>query len=410
MLGRDVWDADTVGTRLRVLRKWRGLTLVELAGLSGLSPSFLSMAERGQRSLDRRSHLAALASALCVSETDLVGGPHLSSDPLQANPHEAIPRLRVALQTNTLTSPAVERARPLDELVAEMARIEPYHQACDYVRVGVGLPDLLDELHLHAAAPIDEAAYRLALSTLVEACTAAVFTAKDLGYQDLAHLAAVRAEEAAAILDDPVRQGQVDFLRIHTMPRAGSWSRTLNMAERSAARLQPYARDKRGHEVLGMLTLTASLAAAVVHDGVNAQHWMDEAVDLADSLPDTPDANWMSFSTTNARVWDVAVSVERGVSGGAVLELARAVDEGKLADKPGRHAAFLADVGRGLAREPKHRDTAIGWLRRAEDTAPQWIRNSPPVRETVAVMLQQATAQAGGRELRGMAARMSVPH
>lgn len=56
----------TIGARLRSLRRWRGKTQVELAGLAGLSPSFVSMVENGQRPLDRPSHIAALASALKV--------------------------------------------------------------------------------------------------------------------------------------------------------------------------------------------------------------------------------------------------------------------------------------------------------------------------------------------------------
>jgi len=52
-------DEITIGARLRTLRRWRGKTQVELAGLAGLSPSFLSMVETGQRPLDRRSHIAA---------------------------------------------------------------------------------------------------------------------------------------------------------------------------------------------------------------------------------------------------------------------------------------------------------------------------------------------------------------
>ena len=83
-------DEVTIGARLRTLRRWRGKSQVELAGLAGLSPSFLSMVETGQRPLDRRSHIAALASALKVSETDLVGGPHLTADPSQADPHMAL--------------------------------------------------------------------------------------------------------------------------------------------------------------------------------------------------------------------------------------------------------------------------------------------------------------------------------
>ena len=120
-------DEITIGARLRILRRWRAKSQVELAGLAGLSPSFLSMVETGQRPLDRRSHIAALASALKVPETDLVGGPHLTPDPLQSDPHMGIPALRVVLQTNTLTTPAVERARPLRELAqAVKTGIEPF--------------------------------------------------------------------------------------------------------------------------------------------------------------------------------------------------------------------------------------------------------------------------------------------
>ncbi len=69
-------DEATIGARLRTLRRWRGKSQVELAGLAGLSPSFVSMVETGQRPLDRRSHIAALANALKVSEIDLVSDQH----------------------------------------------------------------------------------------------------------------------------------------------------------------------------------------------------------------------------------------------------------------------------------------------------------------------------------------------
>ena len=38
-------DEITIGARLRTLRRWRGMTQVELAGLADLSPSFVSMVE-----------------------------------------------------------------------------------------------------------------------------------------------------------------------------------------------------------------------------------------------------------------------------------------------------------------------------------------------------------------------------
>jgi transcriptional regulator with XRE-family HTH domain len=404
-------DEVTAGARLRTLRRWRGKTQVELAGLAGLSPSFLSMVETGNRPLDRRSHIAALAAALKVSETDLVGGPHLTPDPMQSDPHIGIPALRVALQTNTLTTPAVDRARPLAD-VAEVVttKLEPLRRACDYVTIGGLLPNVLDELHYHAAVPTDEAAQRLALESLVEACVCATFTVKNLNYTDLAHLAARRACEAADLLDDPIALGKANYVWLHTLPRAGSLDRNLVAAERAADVLEPHARDPLSLSVLGMITLTASLTAASLQQGPTASHWLDEAQGIAARVPDDPMCNWQSFSTTNVNIWRVTVGVERGEAGGAVRELAEQVNLDRLEKKSSRRAGFFTDVGCGLAREAQTRPEAVRWLRRAEETAPQRIRNSAAVRETVAYLLNRAKAAAGGRELRGMAARMGLPH
>lgn len=404
-------DGITIGARLRTLRRWRDMTQVELAGLAGLSPSFVSMVETGQRPLDRRSHIAALAGALKVSEADLVGGPHLSHDRLQSDPHMAIPPLRVALQTNSLTRPAVDQARPLAELHREVfGTIEPLRRVCNYVRVGQLLSPVIDELYRHSADPEDEAAGRLALEILVEACVIAAAVTKELGYMDLAYLAAQRAEEAATLLGDPVQKGKADFMWLLTLPRAGSWNRTLAAAEHAANDLEPHARDPLGRQILGMLTLTASLSAASIQRGDSATHWLNEAAAISAQVPDEPTRTWQSFSPTNVAMWRVSVGVECGESGGAVLEMAKDVNLDLLEPKASRRAGFLVDVGRGLAREPETRPEAVRWLRRAENAAPQRIRNSAAARETVAYLLSRAVAMAGGRELRGMAARMGVPH
>jgi transcriptional regulator with XRE-family HTH domain len=56
---------------LRRARRKRGLTLTALAGLAGLSESFLSMVETGQRPLRRRDHVNALALALRVAPAEI---------------------------------------------------------------------------------------------------------------------------------------------------------------------------------------------------------------------------------------------------------------------------------------------------------------------------------------------------
>jgi transcriptional regulator with XRE-family HTH domain len=403
-------DARTVGARIRVLREWRGMHQRTLADLVGLSQPHLSKIERGRQALDKRSHIASFARALRVSEADIIGGPHLSADPVQSAPHAGIPALRVALETNTITSPACDRARPLEELVREVAdRIEPMRRTCDYATIGDLLPGVIDELYVHIAAPEDEYAYRVALETLIDACNVAAFTAKVLSYPDLAHVIAVRADEAATILGDPVQRGKTQFLIVQTMPREG-WRRTLNAAERAANTLEPHVHDPLGIQTLGMLTLSAAMSAAACKDHDGAKHWLDEATSLAGRIDDDPDHAWQGFSSTNVNIWRIGVEVERGQSGPIMLDMAKSVHGEKLGNYHARKADFIADVGRGLAREKKTRSTAVQWLRRAEDVAPQRIRNSQPVRHTVEVLHTQALDSAVSVELRGMMARMSIPH
>jgi hypothetical protein len=159
-----------------------------------------------------------------------------------------------------------------------------------------------------------------------------------------------------------------------------------------------------------MLTVTASMSAAAAMKPGAAGYWLDQAAGIASRVPDDPVAGWQSFSGANVSAWRLAVRVETGDSGGKILGLAGEVNLNLLEPRSSRRASIMADVGRGLAREPKTRAEAVRWLRRAEETAPSRIRNNVAVREAVGYLLNRATARAGGRELRGMATRMGLPH
>lgn len=64
-------QAARMGTRIRGLRRGRGLTLVQLAGLTGLSHSFLSQLERG-RARPSMLSLERIAHALGTSQVALL--------------------------------------------------------------------------------------------------------------------------------------------------------------------------------------------------------------------------------------------------------------------------------------------------------------------------------------------------
>ncbi|MFC6932643.1 helix-turn-helix domain-containing protein [Actinomadura yumaensis] len=305
-----MYDGVAIGSRLRALRVWRGMSLAELSGQAGMSTSLLSMIERGQRALDRRSYIAALAVALRVSETEIVGGPHLSKDPIQSAAHGTVPALRLALTSNTLDDACTDYARPLAELAAELAG--PIHQAekrADYLVRGNLLGPVLNELHVHSATG-DEAAQRQACALLVQACNGAGMTLRHLNYQDLAFVAAERAREAAWRADDPVLAGRAANLRVHTLPKRGAET-MVRIADQAAARLQPHLDEPAAQETYGMLHLSAAMCSAVMRDTSAADEHLAEAAETAGRTGERPGA-WGDFGPTNVGIWGVAIATEAG--------------------------------------------------------------------------------------------------
>lgn len=391
----------TIGQRVRRYRTSQGMSLDDLAERAGLSKSFLSRAERGERRLDRRTHLDALADALGVSLANLTGQPYRPTKQRDAQAHGAVPAVRVALMDTAYGErPEVEAVRPVALLEREVWRVERLCEESDYAAFGSLLPELLTELHAAAADP-DGAVRAAAAPLLTRACQSTFYLLKDLGYADLAWIAADRASEAAEAAELPELLGLARFLRSHALRAVGARSRALATADRAADALQPAADDGPAGEVYGMLHLTSALSSVAGGRQDDAERHLDEASEVARRTGDG-NAFGLHFGPVNVGIWRVAVAVEAG-EGGKVAELARGVAVDTVPSR-GRRAAFWSDVARGLAREPHRQDEARAMIRRAEALAPLQVRANPFVRETVAAMLNQA----GGRELRDMAHRMGV--
>ncbi len=302
--------------------------------------------------------------------------------------------------------PASQEARSLADLDAEVRATDMLCRAGDLISVGRRLPALIDELHVHANLASAKNPSTRALSILIESYIAASFLAKSLGYLDLSRVAATKADHAARVLADPVSIGKAAFLRFHAGGREiNSWERAFTLAERSARRLEPQANDAQATGVLGLLELSAALAAAVLARRTMADQWLTRAEALAARVSPQMAGNWQSFCSANVAIWRIAIAVESGDNGQQVAGLAQMVDQSEVTSAA-RYAAFLIDLSRGLARDENSRGDAIDWLRRAEIAAPQLVRNSATARETIGYLLARATASAGG-ELQGMASRLA---
>jgi transcriptional regulator with XRE-family HTH domain len=395
-------EARRIGDNVRRARRARGLSLETLAGLAGRSSGWLSQIERGLRPLERRSDIAALANALLVSPTDLLAvefPPGIAGEP------EGIPQLRALLHDTAIDDPPDVAARPVSVL-ADIAAgpITTYRRGADYARLARDIPPILAELHVHAASS-DEPERIAALRLIVELSTSVGFAARHLGAVDLAWIAADRARQAAAALDDPIYEGAAWFARAHAQPTAGQ-ARPLRRAATAAERIQPHlGQDVRAHQVYGMLHLTAALGAQVAGSDDTAHEHLAEAQRIADCVGERPDA-WQAFGPANVATWRATLEVEAGRPSKA-LELTPTIDPSPLTK--GRRAALQVETARAYAMLGRgHQSQAVTHLREAERLAADRVHHNPMVRELVADMLDHAHRNAGGRELRGLAYRMKI--
>jgi transcriptional regulator with XRE-family HTH domain len=141
-------DDQHIGRRVREIRSWRGMDQQALAGLAGISQSYLSMIERGERAVTKRATLETLASALQVSPTELTGQPYQPSDPLSNDVHSGISAIEVALDRYELGNDPGVAGRPWPEVSDAVKELNGVLRAeANYVAQSMVVPGLLADLH-----------------------------------------------------------------------------------------------------------------------------------------------------------------------------------------------------------------------------------------------------------------------
>lgn len=389
----------SIGRRLRMLRRARGKSQAVVAGLAGISESHLSRLESGERALDRRSLIVALARALEVAPTDLtqVALPGTTDPGLGA----AVDEVRIALLGISMGVPSGE-AVPVEVLRERVAAVLDDQQACRHEAVARVLPGLLGDLHATVAAGYDGVALAELAVLLhmqgVQAWLRDVGAPLDLGWQ-----AAALARREAERVDDARLLALSSFGTGHALLAAGAFD--LANRQLDTAITQTSTADEPGMQLTGMLTFTASLLAAARQERAQAAAALDAAAELAARTGER-NAYWFSFGPTNVGIWRMSVALESG-DHPAAARIAEALDP-SLIPSPQRRAAYWGDYGRALAHLRGRLPDATAALRQAEAVSPNRLRH-PWIRETLAELRAKAPQGQVGREIRGMAHRAGLP-
>lgn len=399
---RGVDDQLRVGERIAFYRQRRSLTQAALAGLVGRSEDWLSKIERGERDLRRLDVLRDVARALRVGLDDLLGQPVLVEDDLPA--HDDVPAIRDALMNHRRLSRTLfgssERAIDAGHVARYTEQVWTEYQAGRVGAVIAALPKLLG-----SAQALEETAdggEPWAVSARIHHLAAT--TLAKIGEGDLAWIAAERAMKAGERSGDPLSLASASRAGTHALLASGRFDDAVDLGETAAIWLRKQVKDDDpvALSILGMLHLRTAIAAAHRQDRGTTTDLLRQATDEAARLG--ADANhWQtSFGPTNVELHRIATSLNLQDVSWVVAHGADVDSSGLPTERSVAHKVDLARANSMMARD----DDALSYLLDAEQAAPQLVRHSATVRETVKSMFRRGRATAGhGSPLVGLAER-----
>ncbi|MGH3842424.1 MAG: helix-turn-helix domain-containing protein [Pseudonocardiaceae bacterium] len=396
----DVGDARTIGARLRQIRNSRKKSLRVIAGLAGISKAHLSRIERGERALDRRSEIVALANALQISPSELTALPIPA--PINGGSDAGIAAVRLALMAVNEGQPG-GRVVPVGVLRARVTAVLDARCRCDRQdEAAAALPELIRDLATSVSAGRDVAEL-LSLTVLLHTQGTSAWLRVVGGPVDLRSQAVTVARHAARDLDDPTAMGIAAVGSVGVMLTAGAFG----LAQNALDSVTVPTDTSDGLQLDGMLALSRSLVAAADKRPGDVQAPLEHAAELARRTGEG-NAFWMGFGPVNVGLWRLAEALEGGEHERAVTTAENLHPEAH--PNVPRRAAYWVDYGRALARVRGRRNDAIVAFRRGETISPLHLHRSPLARDTLAELVAtHPQRDALGRELRGMAYRAGLP-
>jgi transcriptional regulator with XRE-family HTH domain len=402
------------GERIQILRERKGLTRPVLAGLVGMSASWLKGIERGTRLPPRLPLLVKLAEALAVGDVAVLAGTDMdiggaTSVPLASFariPHDAVPAIREAVRDPLLVIPA----GPVDVAAlasrAADAWLLWHHSPQHRTDVGRVLPRLVTDARIaaRAAAGPDRRAANAVLADVYALVQHEVVWASEA---ELTWTVADRAMTAAQEADMPTALAGAAWTLGMVQRSAGDTDGALTLAQEAAALLEPRLEDADDElrALFGALQLhAATTCARAGREGDAWAHW-DTARNTAGRLTEHYHHPWTMFGDSNVKLHAVSIAADLSRSAEARTS-AEGIDADEIPSRE-RRGRLGVEIARAYHQRRDY-PAMLHWLEEAYRTSADSVHFSPSARQMAADAVDHGGALIS-RRARSLAGSVGLP-
>jgi len=402
------------GERIQILRERKGLSRPVLAGLVGMSASWLKGIEQGRRLPPRLPVLVKLAEALAVGDITVLAGTDMNigtagSLPVASFariPHDALPAIREAVRDPMLT--ATDSPVSTDALAARVAEAWTLWHTSRQHRTDVGriLPRLLTDARAAARAATGPER-RTASALLAEVYALVQHEIVWASETELTWTVADRALSAAQDADTPQALAGAAWTLGMVHRSAGDTGTALTLATDAGALLAPRLDqgpdDLRG--LAGALMLhAATTCARAGREGDAWRHW-DQASALAQQLPAGYHHPWTMFGTANIDLHAVSINADLTRSRAAQNQ-AEQIDPDQIPSRE-RRGRLGVEIARSYHQRRDY-TAMLHWLEYAHQVATDSVHYSPAARQMAAEAVDHA-GQLTRTRARALAGSLGLP-
>jgi transcriptional regulator with XRE-family HTH domain len=381
----------SIGQRLQNVRKRRGLSQRELAGLSQVSLSLIRKVEQGERSDVRMETLRKLAVALRVPTTALIDRP--DADEADDATVDRWKPVRDALQGKPMAQP--EEAATAEGVAGDVATAMPLFSSDRYLELAAMLPALIRDADTLVETSPEGRSIRGRLLHLTGWLLTQTrqFTAADMALQQALDDAPDRLD-AAAIVNTTcwllIRQGKI--------------SETLDLASAWADDVEPRMSRATMAELAAWGWLLIRISTAAVRN--NQPGDAEDAIKLARAAAVAMGREYAAPADFLRTFGPVTVGMKRTENmmvldrPDQVLRLADAIHPGGLRPTSNNRNRHSLDIAKAHVRLRNYAE-AFETLQDIERSSPQWIVNQRLARDILSDIVQKRRTLTP--EMRGLA-------